>query len=84
MQTVTIYTKQTCFFCHNAKDLLKAKNVAFNEIRIDGNEQLRNEMIAKSGRRTVPQIWIGERHIGGCDDLIALDNSGALDGLLKG
>jgi glutaredoxin 3 len=62
--------------------LLTAKGVAFNEIRVDGERELRQEMMEKSGRHTVPQIWIGEQHVGGCDDLYALEREQKLDALL--
>jgi glutaredoxin 3 len=80
---VTIYTKAWCPYCMAAKDLLQEKGVAFDEIEITGKAQLRDEMVAKAGgRSTVPQIFIGERHVGGCDDLYALDRRGELDKLL--
>ncbi|BFM50644.1 glutaredoxin 3 [Marinomonas sp. THO17] len=82
MATVTIYSSDYCPFCVRAKQLLSAKNVAFNEIRVDGQRELRQEMMEKSGRHTVPQIWIGEQHIGGCDDLYALEREQKLDTLL--
>lgn len=82
MATVTIYSSDYCPFCVRAKQLLTAKGVAFNEIRVDGERELRQEMMEKSGRHTVPQIWIGEQHIGGCDDLYALEREQKLDALL--
>ncbi|QUX90537.1 glutaredoxin 3 [Marinomonas sp. A3A] len=82
MATVTIYSSDYCPFCVRAKQLLTAKNVAFNEIRVDGERELRQEMMEKSGRHTVPQIWIGEQHVGGCDDLYALEREQKLDALL--
>ncbi|WP_421848594.1 glutaredoxin 3 [Marinomonas sp.] len=82
MATVTIYSSDYCPFCVRAKQLLTAKNVAFNEIRVDGERELRQEMMEKSGRHTVPQIWIGELHVGGCDDLYALEREQKLDALL--
>ncbi|PYF79962.1 MULTISPECIES: glutaredoxin 3 [Marinomonas] len=82
MTTVTIYSSDYCPFCVRAKQLLSAKNIAFNEIRVDGERELRQEMMEKSGRHTVPQIWIGEQHIGGCDDLYALEREKKLDALL--
>ena len=82
MPQVTIYTTSYCPYCTRAKHLLGKKGVAFNEIDVGGDAELRAEMEAKSGRYTVPQIWIGERHIGGCDDLYALDQRGGLDPLL--
>lgn len=81
---VEIYTKVTCGFCHHAKTLLTQKNVDFTEIKIDGNAALRSKMIARSnGASTVPQIFINNKHIGGCDDLYALQQTKKLDALLK-
>jgi glutaredoxin 3 len=81
--SVTIYTKTWCPYCSAAKDLLKQKGVAFDEIEISGKAQAREQMIQRaSGRSTVPQIFIGDRHVGGCDDLYALDRRGELDKLL--
>lgn len=83
MATVTIYTTVLCPYCQMAKDLLARKGVAFEEIDVTGRPHLREEMRAKAGgRNTVPQIWIGERHIGGCDDLYWLEGTGELDPLL--
>lgn len=82
MATVTIYSSDYCPFCVRAKQLLTAKNIAFNEIRVDGERELRQEMMEKSGRHTVPQIWIGDKHVGGCDDLYALEREQKLDALL--
>ena len=83
MQPVTIYTKQYCPYSIAAKELLKEKGVTFTEFEITKEAGKRQEMIAKAGgRSTVPQIFIGERHIGGCDDLQALDSRGELDRLL--
>lgn len=83
MPSVKIYTTMLCPYCHSAKALLRRKGVAFEEIDVGGKPGLRQEMTAKAGgRTTVPQIWIGERHIGGCDDLYALDAEGGLDPLL--
>jgi glutaredoxin 3 len=85
MQPVTIYTKPYCGYCHAAKRLLSAKGVAFNEIDIDGKPELRREMIQKAGgRSTVPQIWVGEIHVGGFDDIYDLDARGRLDPMLAG
>jgi glutaredoxin 3 len=81
MPPVTIYTKSYCPYCHDAKDLLTKKKVAFTEIQVR-NAELQAEMVKKAGRTSVPQIWIGERHVGGCDDLYALDRAGELDKLL--
>ncbi|NQZ22403.1 MAG: glutaredoxin 3 [Colwellia sp.] len=79
---VDIYTKVTCFYCMRAKSLLEQKEVSFNEIKIDNNNELRNKMIERSGGVTVPQIFIGEQHVGGCDDLFALHAANELDELL--
>ncbi len=83
MPDVVIYTKSWCGYCTRAKDLLRRKGVAFTEVEISGNDALRDEMIARAGgRRTVPQIFIGETHVGGCDDLHQLEDEGRLDALL--
>lgn len=82
MANIDIYTKATCPFCHRAKALLNSKGAAFNEIAIDGDNVKREEMIARSGRTTVPQIFISGQHVGGCDDLHALDARGGLAPLL--
>lgn len=85
MQPVTIYTKPYCGYCHAAKRLLAHKGVEFNEIDISGNPELRREMIQKAGgRSTVPQIWIGDTHVGGFDDIDDLEGRGRLDILLAG
>jgi glutaredoxin 3 len=81
---VTVYTSDWCPYCRRAKDLLTQKNVVFTEINVDDEPKFREEMIARSGRRTVPQIFIGDKHVGGCDDLIELDRSGGLDRLIQG
>jgi glutaredoxin 3 len=83
MPRVLMYATAACPFCQSAERLLRDKGVAFEKIRVDLQPELRAEMQQKSGRRTVPQIWIGERHVGGCDDLYALDREGKLDPLLK-
>jgi glutaredoxin 3 len=83
MPPVTIYTKAWCPYCLAAKELLNEKGVPFTEIDIMGKADKRDEMLAKArGRSTVPQIFIGDRHVGGCDDLYALDSRGELDRLL--
>ena len=82
MPPVTIYTKSWCPYCSAAKDLLKAKNVDFTEIAVNSAADKAAMAKKAGGRSTVPQIWIGERHIGGCDDLYALDSKGELDRLL--
>ena len=83
MLKVTIYTKSTCPYCHAAKDLLKKKGAAFDEVSVDGDRARQMKMAARAaGRSTVPQIFIGDKHIGGCDDLYGLDADGKLDELL--
>ncbi|WP_439214408.1 glutaredoxin 3 [Duffyella gerundensis] len=83
MANIEIYTKATCPFCHRAKALLEQKGAAFQEIPIDGDADKREEMIKRSGRTTVPQIFIDAQHIGGCDDLYALDGRNGLNSLLQ-
>jgi len=83
MKPVTIYTSPMCPYCWRALSLLKKKSVSFKEINVGMNAKLRAEMIQRSGGVTsVPQIFFGEQHIGGCDDMMALERSGKLDGLL--
>lgn len=83
MPPVEIYTTAYCPYCGWAKDLLVKKGVAFREIDVGGNRDLRSEMTARAnGRTTVPQIFIGATHVGGCDDLYALNDAGKLDPLL--
>lgn len=83
MTQVTIYTASLCPYCHMAKELLRAKCVAYQEVDVTGQPALRAEMREKAGgRNTVPQIWIGTQHVGGCDDLMCLDRAGKLDALL--
>lgn len=84
MATVLMYTTAYCPYCMRARDLLNKKGVVYTDIRIDEKPDMRNEMIAKSGKQSVPQIFINEDHIGGCDDLYALENQGELDKLLRG
>ena len=85
MQPIVIYTKSTCPYCHAAKALLRKKNAPFEEISVDGDRAAQTAMAAKAGGRwTVPQIFVGERHVGGCDDIHALDAAGELDPLLAG
>ena len=82
MPAITIYTTTYCPYCVKAKDLLKRKGAAYTEISAE-DDDVREAMIAKAGgRRTVPQIFIGETHVGGCDDLYALDKAGKLDAML--
>ena len=84
MPVVEIYTKTFCPYCWRAKLLLESKGVEYKEIAVDfGGEQKQVMVERASGRTTVPQIFIGEVHVGGCDDLVALDRNGKLDGMLK-
>ena len=84
MQNVELYTTSICGFCHAAKRLLTSKGVSFSEINVGAKPQLRAEMVQRSnGGRTVPQIFIGNTHVGGCDELYALESAGKLDALLK-
>lgn len=82
MKRVVIYTASDCPYCHLAKELLRTKGAVFQEIDVTGNAPLRSEMAAKAGRSTVPQIWIGDMHVGGCDDLHCLERDGKLDEML--
>ncbi|WP_425092406.1 glutaredoxin 3 [Tropicimonas sp. S265A] len=85
MQPVEIYTSPLCGFCHAAKRLLTQKEVAFSEVDVLQNPARKPEMIQRAGGRTsVPQIFIGATHVGGCDDLFALERAGKLDPLLAG
>ena len=84
MQAVKMYTTAVCPYCTQAKRLLQAKGVAqIEEVRVDTNPQERLKMMEITGRRTVPQIFIGDTHVGGCDDLMALDGRGGLLPLLN-
>jgi glutaredoxin 3 len=80
---VLMYLTAACPFCQSADRLLQQKGAEVEQVRVDLEPARRAEMLRRSGRRTVPQIWIGERHIGGCDDLYALERAGKLDPLLK-
>lgn len=83
MAKVEIYTWQTCPYCRRAKELLDAKDVEYTEYKIDGDEDARAKMMERAnGRRTVPQIFINDQHVGGCDDIHALEDKGELDKLL--
>jgi glutaredoxin 3 len=82
MSNVVIYTTRICPFCIRAKQVLDGKGVEYREIAVDANPELRLDMMEKSGRRTVPQIWIGETHVGGFDDLWSLERRGDLEPLL--
>lgn len=84
MTKIEIYSTEVCPYCVRAKELLKRKGASFEEILVDHDEALRNKMVERAGgRRSVPQIFINDQHIGGCDDLYALDRDGKLDELLK-
>ncbi len=82
MPQIVMYATGTCPYCMRARALLEAKGVEWTEIRVDLEPERRIEMTERSGRRTVPQIWIGDRHVGGFDDLYALERAGGLDPLL--
>ena len=79
-----MYATGWCPYCQRARSLLARKGLQFTEVDIDDEAKLREEMIARSGRRSVPQIFIGGKHVGGCDDLHALDGGGELDRLIRG
>jgi len=81
--TIVMYTTNWCPYCERARRLLKSKGAAFEEIDVESAAEKRAEMLARSGRRTVPQIFIGERHVGGSDDLAALIDAGELDALIS-
>jgi glutaredoxin 3 len=80
---VVMYATGWCPYCGHARELLEQKGVAFEEIDVDAAPEARADMVSRSGRRTVPQIFIGETHVGGCDDLVDLDARGGLDKLLQ-
>ncbi len=82
MPNIVIYSGSHCPYCVRAKDLLKRKGVHFTEILVDADEKKRDDMIAKTKRTSIPQIFINEQHIGGCDDLYALEREGNLNLLL--
>ena len=85
MANVVMYSSGMCPYCYRAKALLQQKGASFREISVDMNPQARREMREKAGGvNTVPQIWVGETHVGGCDELYALDARGGLDPLLAG
>ena len=83
MSAVVIYSSDWCPYCIRAKQLLGKKGVTFDEIRVDGQPDVRAEMTRKARQTSVPQIWIGDTHVGGCDELYALERAGKLDALLK-
>ena len=85
MASIEVYTTPFCPYCSAAKELLQRKGVEFVEINVAGDRELRARMVERAGgRMTVPQIFIGATHVGGCDDLYALDDAGGLDPLLAG
>ncbi|CEK09825.1 glutaredoxin 3 [Legionella hackeliae] len=84
MADVIMYSTAYCPYCSRARDLLDKKGVTYTDIRVDDEPGKRDEMIEKSGRRTVPQIFINGQHIGGCDDMYELERQGHLDKLLRG
>ena len=79
-----MYSTGWCPYCDRARRLMTQRGLTFKEIDVDADAKLREEMIARSGRSTVPQIFIGAKHIGGCDELVALEGSGELDPLIEG
>lgn len=79
---VVVYSTLLCPYCHRAKALLRKKGVAFTEIDVGMDLEKRDEMTKRAGRHTVPQIFVGDKHVGGCDDLYALEEAGKLDSLL--
>lgn len=79
---ITVYSTQFCPFCVRAKQLLESKGLGYSEVRVDQDPQQRQVMMQRSGRRTVPQIWVGETHVGGFDDLWRLNQTGKLDELV--
>jgi len=82
MKPVTVYSTRICPYCVRAKALLDSKHVPYTEVLVDVDLDRRTEMMQKSGQRTVPQIFVGETHVGGCDELYTLDRQGKLDTLL--
>jgi GrxC family glutaredoxin len=82
MPEIVMYSKSWCPYCDRAKRLLAAKGQSWTEIDVEASDAARDEMIRMSGQRTVPQIWIGDRHVGGFDELAVLEDSGELDALL--
>jgi len=81
---ITVYTKENCPFCVRAKALLTRKGVSFEEIPVEGRDDLRDWLVVSTGQRTVPQIFVGERSLGGFTDVASLDRAGKLDTLLRG
>lgn len=83
MTPVTIYLSAYCPYCHRALRLLDSKGISYQTISVDGRPDVRQDMTRKAGIHTVPQIWVGDTHVGGCDDLYALESAGKLDALLN-
>ncbi len=83
MPEIVIYSSDWCPYCIRAKQLLGSKGVAYEEIKVDGRPEVRAEMTRLAQRTSVPQIWIGATHVGGCDELYALERAGRLDALLE-
>ena len=81
---VTVYTKRSCPYCVRAKALLSKKGVSYEEISVEENDALRTWLVERSGQMTVPQVFVGDRSLGGFSDLDALDREGRLDGILRG
>ena len=84
MAKIVIYTTQICPYCVRAKMLFQRKGATYEEIDVSHDDEMRRRLVSMTGQRTVPQIFINDRHIGGCDELYALDRQGALDPLLAG
>ena len=82
MPEIVVYSSDWCGFCMRAKALLQHKGLEFNEVVVDGDPERRAEMQSRSGRTSVPQIFVGDTHVGGCDELYALERAGRLDPLL--
>ncbi len=83
MKPVKIYTTTYCGYCVRAKDLLTRKGVKYEELDVTGNDEMRAKLVEMSGQRTVPQIWIGDTHVGGYSDLARLESEGRLDPMLQ-
>ena len=83
MKNVTIYTTMTCPYCYRAKSLLKKLGVPYKEISVDLKPSLRADMAEKAGRTSVPQIWVDDKHIGGCDDTLKLYSEGKIQEMVK-
>ena len=83
MAKVIMYSSAYCPFCHRAQALLENKQAEYDVISVDGQPQMRAQMVEKAGRTSVPQIWVGDEHVGGCDELYALERKGQLEPLLS-